>query len=372
MTPSIGTLISTLFTQSAPASLFEKPQTSSTFYSDVLVTDASLKDEITSQPVIDLLAGVADKTQDGETLTGDSGDNALNGGHGADLLAGGDGNDVLRGGRGADTLVGGQGDDTLTGGRGRDTFVFTGFIDDAVVPGEPSRPVVFNTGTDTITDFKSGKDKIKISLNSDVPNAQAEAPLIYDQTTGKLSYATGNGNETMILAELGAGTELVQSDIIGGTLIDRVQVDTPITGTDGDDELIGSDADETFVGGRGDDQLTGGGGSDAFVFTGFIDDAIIPGEPFRPVVFTTGTDTITDFESGSDKINISLNSNVPNAQPEASLSYNTQTGQLSYATGNGDETTVFAELGAGTELLQSDINGGTLQGEKTPIPTKAY
>ncbi|MEA5535674.1 cadherin-like domain-containing protein, partial [Crocosphaera sp. XPORK-15E] len=84
-----------------------------------------------------------------DTLIGGGGSDTLYGGNGNDLLygdgflSGGIGNDVLYGDNGNDTLYGGLGSDTLTGGNGQDVFAYTG-----------------GDGSDTITDFVKGQDKI--------------------------------------------------------------------------------------------------------------------------------------------------------------------------------------------------------------------
>ena len=93
----------------------------------------------------------------GETLTGTSGADHLEGGPGPDSLSGGDGDDRLRGGDGDDTLDGGAGDDTLvtgdgadvlTGGQGHDIFV----IKDHLGATEDALP--------HITDFTHGEDRL--------------------------------------------------------------------------------------------------------------------------------------------------------------------------------------------------------------------
>lgn len=83
-----------------------------------------------------------------DTMFGGGGNDTLLGGNGRDLIQGQAGDDWLRGGPGGDRLVGGAGNDTLTGGTGRtrDTFVF----------GKSG-------GTDHITDFQDGLDRIEIT-----------------------------------------------------------------------------------------------------------------------------------------------------------------------------------------------------------------
>jgi len=111
-----------------------------------------------------------------DVLSGDAGNDWLAGGLGADVLTGGDGddflmggggdkgdvdantwhndgNDVLDGGAGNDRLWGMGGNDALTGGVGNDIFYFG--------PGE---------GSDAITDFTVGQDKIDLGTLFQVNN----------------------------------------------------------------------------------------------------------------------------------------------------------------------------------------------------------
>lgn len=64
-------------------------------------------------------------------------------------------------------------------------------------------------------------------------------------------------------------------------------------GGNGNDQLFGGADDDVLVGGRGSDTMTGGTGRDVFQFTDVSD--FEPGK----------ADLITDFEKGSDKIDIS-------------------------------------------------------------------
>jgi len=81
-----------------------------------------------------------------DVINGQGGNDVLSGLSGNDTLRGGDGNDLLLGGEGDDVLVGGMGADTLTGGAGSDRFVLAS-----------------DSGTDTISDFQIGIDRIQLS-----------------------------------------------------------------------------------------------------------------------------------------------------------------------------------------------------------------
>ncbi|MEA5627548.1 choice-of-anchor D domain-containing protein [Nostoc sp. UHCC 0251] len=81
-----------------------------------------------------------------DLLYGNSGNDRLSGDNGNDKLFGGTGDDQLLGGAGNDWLYGGAGNDVLTGGYGADTFV-----------------LALGEGTDSITDFAVGTDKIALS-----------------------------------------------------------------------------------------------------------------------------------------------------------------------------------------------------------------
>ena len=85
------------------------------------------------------------------------------------IVVGGAGNS-LNGGAGLDRLIGGTGDDTMTGGSDKDTFVFD-----------------LANGLDTITDFKSGQDKIDLTAFA------AEGIHAFDQ----LDIASAGGNTTI-------------------------------------------------------------------------------------------------------------------------------------------------------------------------------
>ncbi|MEH2235993.1 choice-of-anchor D domain-containing protein [Nostoc sp.] len=128
--------------------------------------------------------------QDGnDRLYGNGGNDSLYGNNGNDTLFGGLGDDQLLGGAGNDWLYGGKGNDVLTGGYGADTFV--------LARGE---------GTDSITDFEVGRDKLGLSSG-----LQFGQLLIQQQ--GSQAFLV-NSSDNQVLAKLdgvSAATLLAQA-----------------------------------------------------------------------------------------------------------------------------------------------------------------
>jgi trimeric autotransporter adhesin len=127
-------------------------------------------------------------------LIGGFGNDFLDGDFGHDNLDGGDGNDTIIGGFGDDSIFGSFGNDTLDGGGGSDYFIFD----------------VRNTGTDVVTEFVVGEDKIVLG-NFD-PSTDG---LTYNPTTGQLFYdAHRGGLDVVQIALISNVPSLSSSDFI--------------------------------------------------------------------------------------------------------------------------------------------------------------
>jgi Ca2+-binding RTX toxin-like protein len=137
----------------------------------------------------------------------------ITGGKRGEYIDGLAGNDVIVGGDGNDSLIGGLGNDTLTGGKDKDEFIFNNgetFI------GIQSIPFSRAMGVDKITDFESGKDKIKLyrdtftaftnrrfsfeSVGTKKAAQKSKALITYIPKTGSLFY-----NQNGAKAGFGAG-----------------------------------------------------------------------------------------------------------------------------------------------------------------------
>ena len=113
-----------------------------------------------------------------DRLTGDSGNNVIDGRGGSDVLAGNEGND---------TLIGGWGWDTMTGGADADTFVFSTHRTVSMVLGD---------GRDVITDFQVGVDVLEFTGSG--VNSLAELSFAKVGNDTVISYGTHDDSITLV------------------------------------------------------------------------------------------------------------------------------------------------------------------------------
>jgi Ca2+-binding RTX toxin-like protein len=183
------------------------------------------------------------------------GDDTLSGGTAADTIHGLGGNDTISGNGGNDMLYGDAGNDSLNGGAGNDTLD-GGTGNDAMNGG---------TGND-IYYVDSTSDKVTESLNQGT-----------DEVRTTVGYTLGSNVENATAL----GTAAI--NLTGNTLANT------LTGNSAVNTLSGGAGNDILRGGGGNDVLTGGTGSDKFVFEA-----------------GGGNDKVTDFVSGTDKIDLHL------------------------------------------------------------------
>ena len=186
----------------------------------------------------------------------------LSGQGGDDILEGGAGDNRLNGGGGDDVLIDGAGTDRLTGGAGRDTFMLV--ADDTL---------------DVITDFTVGEDRIDLTLLSMVYGAerleilpQSWGALLSWGEEDSLELRSADGRSlsyTQVVAALDGTVDrppMIVADITrGGSGVDTLQATEEggiLMGLGGADQLRGNLGDDHLEGGSGQDSLFGGAGAD--------------------------------------------------------------------------------------------------------------
>ena len=277
-------------------------------------------------------------------LTGNAGANALTGGTGNDTLQGGAGNDTLTGGAGRDTMNGGDGSDLYiiaavtdhsaaeiadSGSSGTDEVRFTSATANATLTlyaGDSGiEQAVIGTGTSAAA-ITTGTTAINIdasalgygltlignagantltggSGNDTLQGGAGNDPLIGGAGVDIADYSTATTAITVSLAVTiaqntgGAGSDTLSGieGLVGGTAADS------LTGNDSDNLIWGKAGNDTLVGAGGADQLRGGDGLDTLSGGAGTDWFIFDTAPNA----TTNRDTITDFVSGTDKLQFS-------------------------------------------------------------------
>ncbi len=175
-------------------------------------------------------------------------------------MDGGAGNDGLFGGQDASDLTvasGGSGNDYFQEGPGTDTF-------DG------------GAGVDTVT-YQSATSAVHVSLATIGPQITGDGT---DTLTGIEKVVGSNFSDTLV-----AGA--------GGSALNGAGGNDVLIGGPGADVLNGASGNDRLTGGAGPDLMTGLSGSDVFAFVAMSDSA------------HDAPDTITDFTSGVDKIDLS-------------------------------------------------------------------
>ncbi len=282
----------------------------------------------------------------------------LNGSAFADRLTGSTADNIIRGGAGADAMTGGGGRDTLDyatsaigvtvdlesgfGYRGdAEGDRFTGF---RAVIGSNKNDVLLGWSATNRLDGGAGDDRLAGRQGA-------------DELIGGAGSDTADYSSSASYVRVNLATGLGQyGDAEGDTLATIENIDGSAFG----DTLVGNGASNRLAGGLGMDTLTGGGSGDRFVFN------TAPG--------ATNVDTITDFATGIDLIELSkaiyttlqsgssTNSLAPSAfrystAPSTSgglgeVIYNAATGSLAYDSDGAGGTAAqqFAQVSTGLSL----------------------
>lgn len=242
------------------------------------------------------------------------------------------GDDTYYGNTGNDLLVGHQGADYLDGGDGHDIFNITGFesgilgssskADDGaaewIATGAKHDVIIGGNGIDTLR-ITAGADTLAhgtVILNDD--NFKSMEVIEVGTTVGRINVEDGALQLINNHYYLNAGaTGAVGTTTKLGQTFDNVKVDASgvsanglkFVGNGNANTFIGTAKNDTLTGNGGNDTLTGGNGSDTFVFgqvhTQTVTGAATAVQRYKNIASAlTGTDTITDFVSGKDIIEL--------------------------------------------------------------------
>jgi Ca2+-binding RTX toxin-like protein len=281
-------------------------------------------------------------TVEADTIYGNGGNDNLSGLAGNDLIDGGSGADRMQGGLGNDTYVVDNAGDVIVeaAGEGVDTvqssvtFTLADNVENLTLTGTSSTNGIGNaldnvitgnsgnnilaglggadrllggsSGTDTATYAASGAG-VAVSLTTNVGHggdAEGDTLSGIDNLTGSKYDDTLEGGSGTNILDGGAGIDTVTYEHASrgvtaslaitdqqstGMGFDRLLNFENITGSTFADTLTGNVGANVLSGLGGADTLTGRGGADTFVFTQPAD----------------GIDTVTDFVSGTDHLQVS-------------------------------------------------------------------
>ncbi|WP_394155582.1 calcium-binding protein [Loktanella salsilacus] len=206
-----------------------------------------------------------------DRLVGGRGSDSLFGGAQNDVLLGGKGNDILDGGNQHDRLSGGKGDDRLSGGSGNDLLLggtqnekLFGNAGNDLLRGDTGKDQLFGgTGKDT---FYGGKDDDRLI------GAKHDDTLFGDNGNDKLFGGADNdwlsGGRNTDLVKGGVGDDILFGDHGNDRLGGQRGIDTLFGGTGGDrlyggidnDSLYGESGNDKIIAASGSDLLDGGDG----------------------------------------------------------------------------------------------------------------
>lgn len=292
-----------------------------------------------------------------DTLTGDAGDNGIEGGRGDDTLNGVSGVDTASyffSAAGVTVSLGLQGAAQNTVGAGSDTLSnFDNLIGSAfndVLTGDgAANTLAGGVGDDVLNGFSTGVAGLADSL---IGGDGSDTASFAGYAGGVTATIGGNAVDTVGGFVLATFSSI--ENLTGGLGNDILTGDTGVntlTGGDGGDTLDGGGGDDRLEGGIGDDTITGGAGTgDTVVFTGAT------GVTINLATLTAqatgfGNDTITGVEnvatgSGTDNVTGDGGNNI----------FYEGGGADSYAGGGGVDTVDYS--GATSTVTYNLTTGG--------------
>jgi len=216
---------------------------------------------------------------------GNAANNVITGSSFNDLIRGRDGDDELIGGDGVDTLLGQNGGDVLTGGDGNDKLNGGAGID-TMIGGDGNDLYTVDNSSDVVTELAGEGTLDRVNVLADFVN-----PLEIEFLVGKFAAVglTLTGND--------------QVNRITGA--NKINSPDAISGEGGNDRLVGLVGDDVINGGAGNDRIFGNSGAD--VIDGGLGNDVVTGQQGADqfiIGLAEGRDTITDFNTAEDQVNL--------------------------------------------------------------------
>jgi Ca2+-binding RTX toxin-like protein len=192
-------------------------------------------------------------------------------------ITGTTGNDNITTGAGNDTISGGAGTNIINSGGGDDTINTLSSGTDTINAGSGNDTINLSSGTATV-DGGDGMDTVRLTATNFSPATDGQLQNVEVVRSVVTSY----GNTTIDL-------HLQTEDLV---------ISGPTASNNGMDTIIGGSGNDVITGGTYGDTLTGGEGADTFVYN-------VPSQSTAHLVNGINyTDTITDFTSGVDHLQI--------------------------------------------------------------------
>ena len=270
-----------------------------------------------------------------DTILGGNVANTIFGRAGNDVIDGRGGADLLRGEGGADELIGGAGFDRLEGGAGNDTLRGGSQADELF--GEAGADILFGGAGSDLLDGGAGFDFVSYTSSTSAIVLDILAP-------------GANAGDA-------AGDVLVRiENLVGSNFSDTIRggnVANQVLGRSGDDVIDARGGADLIDGGAGADTMTGGTGFDTFRYQ-------LAGESTL-----SARDTITDFTSGQDAIDLAAidAGAAPGNQALAFIGTagfsGNGTGEVRYGTASGNTTVIVDTDGNGSADMAIFLTGVT-------------
>ncbi len=287
-------------------------------------------------------------------LNGNAGNNNIYGSTHAEVIHGMEGNDYLAGYGGVDVIYGDGGDDRIQVGNllgtGHSVHGGDGF-DQLYVEGSGNVPLLALSGFERLT-FGFGSNPTLTLTSPEFASAFAPNSILEGAGTLIVNMIAGAPVLTKAMT-IGSAAKF---NVIGSTGDDVIKLGgsaaNTIAGGDGSDRVQAGDGAETIGGGIGSDKIAGNGGADTI--TGGAGADVFKYRNIADSGTGANADVITDFVSGTDKINFSRIDTDPFTAGDQAFTF---IDNLPFFN-NGVAQVRWVDLGSDLRV-EVDINGDT-------------